>query len=432
MNVALEKPEATGRGRDTRFALATLSLWFALGVHKVGVLAFSFKLGHLAGESGVGVMISSLSFAWLAGSLAGVGLPDRAVFLAAREVGRDQEPEASTRGVHLLFLLLMLLCFTLMIALGPFIGGDPSLGLFARLLLVGAAAQAWASFTLGIRRGQGRPGMEAACNALATVALLAGGLLARDMAELSAAWVASGLAFLIVSGVVWARDPSMRPLVRLDAFKVGRRSLHTLQSLLGASVPYLGLGLGSWLLGNIDLLLGRAFLDSIEMGRLQVGTTVVRSISLVPWILSGLLLHRFERRWVRGLRGFEFWVLAANLGISVMVGIAAWLVLPLLAQGYNVEAESVRSTTLTSVLCAPLLYAALAFLPITGARSIRRTVTLLALSLGLSLLVGLVAIPLLRMPGAVLAAGAGQLSYLLLSRMALREPESPSGEPLGG
>ena len=61
----------------------TSALWAAQLTQKVCILVFSFFVGHRLGAEGVGVMASVLALTWVGGTLAGLGLPDRALFRGA-------------------------------------------------------------------------------------------------------------------------------------------------------------------------------------------------------------------------------------------------------------------------------------------------------------------------------------------------------------
>ena len=132
-------------------------LWSALAVQKVAVLVFSFFVGHRLGAGGVGVMATVLTVSWLAGTLAGMGLPDHALFRGAAEAR-----SALGQRLHGLFMLGICVVHILLWDFAPEIAGseDPELVEFARGLVLGAGAQCGSAVGFGWLRGASRPRWE--------------------------------------------------------------------------------------------------------------------------------------------------------------------------------------------------------------------------------------------------------------------------------
>ena len=377
---------------------STGALWTAVAFHKGGVFLFQFQLGRLGGTRALGVMASVLTLAWLVGTSAGLGLPDWATFKAAEDAAADRPLRREAHRAHALFVVLILSSHVGLLWLAPSLGGAVELGGFARLLVVGAGGQALGAFALSALRGQGRPALEVGIHLSGALILLVTTALARQPAQLAMGWALNGVVFGSGAfvGLIW--EPGLLP-------EGGR--MEGWWALARGSLPYLALGLLAWLLGNLDLLLGRWGCPPEDVGRLQAGTVLLRAGSAAPWILATLLLHRRAG-------GCRWWgPLCIGVGLAVVIGALAWWGLPWVAWGYGVEQGILRQPTALAALCAPWLYALLAILPLAVARSLRRTLLVAGAGVMVAVLVGAVLVTTWGISGAIVAAATGQAVALL-------------------
>jgi O-antigen/teichoic acid export membrane protein len=386
-------------------AFGTFALWASLVIHRVGTLVFSFRLGRLAGAEGVGVLSSVISVAWVVGAVAGLGLPDRAIFLAAEAKGKGSPLPPFTKAVHTWFLLFTLLFHAMLLIGAARVGDAPSQAGFARWVVVGAMIQSCSAFTLGLRRGQGRPLYEACGNAIGGLGFLAIGLLATSMALLDFAWVFGSASLLVLALWAWLFEGDMRPAFR-DWGRPGEA--------LKQGLPYLGLGAGAWFLGNTDILMARVACSAVDVGQLQVATTVVRSASLFPWILATLVLHRLERRWSRGEGGNGAILCVAGVLLGTVVAVAGYFVLPWLARGYDVPLEPLLSPGHVSLAAAPVFYGAVSLLPVLAARNLAKTLAIAGLGVLVAVATAFFTVPAWGITGTLLATTSGQIVVLIL------------------
>ena len=383
---------------DRELGRRSVVLWGGIGVHKLGVLVFSFALGRLGGAAAVGVMASVLAVSWVVGTLAGMGLPDRVTFAAAARTGQGSglsPDEGSRHGVYLVAIAAM---HVLLFLLAFRVAGtaDPQLGRLAQGLVIGAGLQASAAYPFCARRGQGRPQVEAGALVLAGLAL-AGGFGVGTLAGLGAVW-ASAAAIQAVAG--WAVSWTTPGLWMRWPGAIG--------PAFRAGLPWLGFGVGAWLVGNIDVLLARSIGAPEAVGWLQVGTMGVRAGGVAPWVVATLSLHQLEARAQRGL-GLPWPRIALwAVGLSTVIAGAAWVLMPWLAAGHGLAVETVRVPTLAAVACTPALVTALLLLPIAAARNLPRTLVVILIGLGVGVGIAMVRPLQLGISDCIVAAGASQ------------------------
>ena len=374
------------------------ALWGAQLVQKACILVFSFFVGHRLGAEGVGVMASVLALCWIGGTVAGLGLPDRALFRGAAD-----DNDSENRRLHGFFLLSVgVVHFGLWWA-APGLAGtdDPILVTFARGLIIGAALHCASALGLGWLRGATAIAYEAVSTVLCGALLILGALMDLPMGLV---WAVGGGCFLLgsISGNV--RMAGIVPLLPVWA---------DVEAAIRAGVPYLLLGLASWTVGNIDIVLGRLFHPPSEVGALQVGTMAVRGLGLLPWVAATLMLRNLHGEWSKGLRPHPWSWLRNACSIGVLLAALAWLLMPLLAQGHAMPVSSIERSTIAAMVCAPVTYTVILLIPIAAQWTLRGT--LKALAMGLMVQIGLawVSMDAAEVAGCVWIAGTGQLVVLL-------------------
>lgn len=388
-------------------------LWVAQLSHKAAVLGFSFMVGHRLGREGVGVMASVLALAWLGGTVAGMGLPDRAVFRGAAGSLNDEN-----RRLYGSFLCLVFLVHGAMWWLAHAMAGtvEPHLVAFARGLIAGAWAHCSSAVGLGWLRGAGRPQAEIWSTAGAAIALIAVPLMGFG---LGVAWAVSGLCML-AGTMVGNRNGGLvpgRPALPWDVIRRG--------------APFLAYGLGAWLVGNIDVLFARASHHPDDVGALQVGSMAVRGLGLVPWVAATLMLRPLALDWARAVspRPIRWAFRAACVG--ALVAALAWVVMPFLALGHGMTMESIHRTTWASMAVAPVLYAFVFLVPIAAQWHLGRTLKAMGIALMTSVAVGVASMDVIDVSSKIMAAGIGQLVAVLWLINALRSPR-PEGVQVDG
>jgi len=374
------------------------ALWGAQLGQKACILVFSFFVGHRLGAEGVGVMASVLALSWIGGTLAGLGLPDRALFRGAAE---DQSAE--NRRLHGFFLCAVVLVHAGLWWIAPGLAGtsDPELVLFARGLIVGAGMQCGSALGLGWLRGATAVAYEVLATASAGLVLVMGALL--DL-PLGWVWGLSGTCFLV---------GSILGNVRLDGIVPQLPQRTDIESAVRAGVPYLLLGLGSWAVGNIDIILGRLFHGPAELGSLQVGTMAVRGLGLLPWVAATLMLRNLHTVWSQGERPQPWGWLRNSLFIGLLVAGLAWVVMPFLAQGHAMPVSAIERSTWASMLFAPVLYSVILLVPLAAQWRLSGTLKALGMGLMVQFGVGWAAMNEVEVASCVLAAGVGQVVVLM-------------------
>jgi O-antigen/teichoic acid export membrane protein len=373
-------------------------LWAAQLVNKAAVLGFSFVVGHRLGAEGVGVMASVLALAWVVGTLAGMGMPDRAVFRGAREDISDDH-----RRLYGLFLASVFTVHLLMFQWAEICAGVVSLeGVrLARGLIVGAGAQCMSSVGLGWLRGAARPRFEIGSSLAAAIILLGGVLMG---APLGLCWAASGCAMLLGSLLGNWRERGIIP--KIPGFREP-------WNMLTSGHGYLLFGVGAWLIGNVDILLARAFFPAEAVGALQVGTMAVRGLGLVPWVAATLMLRTCRLAWASGVRPrTATWSIRAA-GVGVLVAALCWIVMPLLARGHSIPVAAVERSAWAAMVWAPVLFTVLLLLPLSAQWHLGRTLRAIGMGLITQLGVGMVASDQLEVAMMVSVAGVGQLVTLI-------------------
>ena len=388
-------------------------LWSALGVQKIAVLVFSFFVGHRMGADALGVMASVLAVSWLIGTLAGMGLPDHALFR-----GASTERSTFGRRLHGLFVLSVWSVHLCLWFLAPVIAGttQPELVDFSRGLILGAGAQCASSLGLGWLRGASQPRWETWATLLSALVLVGG---AWSNMSLGWVWAASGFVMFASSilggGMVGGIGPQV-PRLR-DLFPIVK-----------AGLPYLCFGVGAWLVGNVDILMGRIAHPPEEVGVLQVGTMAVRGLGMVPWVAGTLMLQPLHDAWRSAHKPTPYRWSAMGMGVGVLVAAFALLVMPLLAQGHALPVSAVQRSTWVACIFAPVLYPMILLAPIAAAWNLRST--LKAFGIGLIVVVGAAsqALDQPEVASCVLVAGAGQLVTLMWLIRTLRSPRKENIE----
>ncbi len=377
-------------------------LWLAQGAHKVAVLAFSLWVGQELGAAGVGVMAATLAVCWVAGNVAGMGLPDRAVFDGA----------ATRRPAVLYGWFLVLGCgaTAVLFAQAEWVAqsADDTLVSFARGLVLGSGAQALSAVGLSWLRGAARPQAEVWGTVAASVVLFSGGLFPDDLGWV---WATSGVCFLLSAALGSVLLDGIRP-----ALPIGKGLFFYLRE----TWAYWGLGLGAWLVGNADLLMGRALLPTDEVGHLQVGTMAVRGLGLLPWVAASLMLKDTRRHWESGVRPRPYaWTLKAG-AVGVLVAGIAWLALPFLARGHGMTVSAVAPAATASMAIAPIYFALVLLVPLAAQWHLGRTLRALLIGLMTQVSVLWVVDPLPTDASLVIVMGVGQLVVLMWLNQLLR------------
>ena len=361
---------------DASPSLATrgLGLLLAVGTHKAGVLFYGFCLGRWGGTAPLGVMAVVLAWGWVLGTFAGAGLPDRVLVEAATR-GSTREGHRGAQGT---FLLLQASATGLLWLVAPWLA-TPDLSAFARMLALGAGLQGFGAVVFSARRGRAMPRAEVWSTAAAGLVLVLAGMEAGDAQAFGLVWLAAGACFALGAAVVAMGDLRLWP------------SLESAGREMRQGLPYLAAGLGSFLLGNGDLLAGRFFLGSAAaLGELQVGTLLVRSAATAPWILATLALHRWEAE------GRSPWFRQAGIGLlfSLPIVMLGRMLVPLVGWGFALDPEVFSDEMHLSLALSPLLFALLSVVPASMAQQLGRCVwgtwlgVLVFLGLALSLAPG--------------------------------------------
>jgi O-antigen/teichoic acid export membrane protein len=386
-------------------------LWSALGVQKAAVLVFSFFVGRQMGADALGVMASVLAVSWLVGTVAGMGLPDHALFR-----GASQERSAFGRRLHGLFVLSVWSVHLLLWFLAPVIAGttETELVYFSRGLILGAGAQCASALALGWLRGASQPRWETWATLLSAVVLMGG---AWAGVSLGWVWAASGLVMFFFSMAGGLMVGGIGPQVP---------SIRDVAPILKAGLPYLCFGVGAWLLGNIDILLGRVAHPPEEVGVLQVGTMAVRGLGMIPWVAGTLMLQPLHEDWDAEHKPRPYRWAVMGMGVGVLVAAFALLVMPLLAQGHALPVSSVERSTWVACIFAPVLYPMILLAPIAAAWNLRAT--LKSFGFGLIVAVGTAsqALDQPEVASCVLVGGTGQIITLMWLIRTLRSPRKES------
>lgn len=387
-----------------RLHLPAVLLWGTGLVAKLATFVFGFKVGRCGGVEALGAMAAFYLAVWIVGSTASLGLPDWAVFRAARDRARDGRPSAQLGVGHGLFLVLSGAAYLLLFAAAPALGGVSELGGFVRWLALASAFQHFGVYGISCLRGLGRPAAEMAANGGSALILLAGSLWAPGLAELGGVIAVANLSFFGAGLYAVVREPRLRPALR--------RASQVVPQAAG-SLVYLALGLEAYLLGNADLLIARLLLSPAEVGLLQGATVVVRGASAGPWLLATLSLHRLQAAGGAAPDGSNGRHLGPAVALAAAVIVGGWLVLPLIAWGYGIELSEIELPAKVALGTTPLGFAAVMLLPIAALRHSLATVVRAGAALALAALAGLLLAPALGIVGATLAGAAGQAAALI-------------------
>ena len=381
-------------------------LWAAQLVQKASILMFSFLVGRTHGSEGVGVMASVLALAWMVGTVAGMGLPDRSVFR-----GAEQARDRANRRLYGSFLCTVVVAHAPMVWMADWMGGidHGELSGFARGLVVGAGAHCASAVGLGWLRGAGRPGAEIASMMASAIVLVA---LPLAGVGLGWAWAVSGVCML-VGAAIGNRIDGLLPATPALPGAVVREG-----------VPFLMYGLGAWWIGNVDVVLARAAHHPDDVGALQVGTMAVRGLALIPWVAATLMLRPLAEGWDRAIPPKPArWVVRSS-GVGLLVAALAWVVMPFLAMGHHVPVESIERTTWASMVIAPTMYAFVFLVPVAAHWHLGRTLKALSIGAMTSIAVGAASLDVIDPASKVVAAGAGQLVAILWLLSVFRRPRA--------
>jgi hypothetical protein len=369
-------------------------------VHKAAVLLFSIFMSRVGGLEALGVMGSVLAVSWIGGTLAGRGLPDRALYLSA-----DAADEIAARG-HGRYLAGLVPVHLGLVAVAPWVGGVPALGDLARWMAVGAALQGCTAFVFTWLRGQGAWRMEA-CGLLGSAACLGIGVVVGAGPVALGAWWAAGTGAMVLAGLAAGVGPARAiqprggdPLDRTDLW-------------------FLAFGMGCWGIHHLDVLLVRMAGGAEDVGLLEAAKAWIRAGALVPWLVTSLTLSTDKGRRRTIGRG------AVILGVG-LAGVG-WLGREWIAWAYRVDLQDLQGALLASFLLAPVLFLALCRLLWAGQADIRSTVRTLAGAVVLMLASGAFLVPRWGPLGAILSCGVGQ--GWVLWRLRLPLPGRPGDPP---
>jgi len=337
--------------------------------------------------------------AWVVGTLAGLGLPDRVLFEAASCAGRSEDLPDREGQLHGAYVVGIVAVHGVLFQAAPLLAGvvEAPLVELSRWFVVGAALQALSAYPFCARRGLGRPEIEA------VTLLVAGGVLVlgmewTDLNALGLCWVVScGVQAAMAVWVSWT-TAGLRP-----------RWPAQWTDMVGTGLPWLGFGVGAWLIGNMDVLTARWIASADAVGQLQVGTMVVRAGGVLPWIVVTLSLHRLEASWRRGESVGKAKWMGWAAGLTVVIAGSAYGLMPFLARAHGLPLASIVVPTWTAVACTPFMVAALMLLPVAAARDRNGTLR----SIGWAVIVGALMLlfrPLgLGVSDTIVAAASAQL-----------------------
>jgi hypothetical protein len=338
-------------------ALRGGGLWFATVLDKLAMAAFTFRVAHVTEAQGLGVMSTVLAAAWVVGIIGGLGLVDAAVFRAAESRGRNQSkhiPSALGQWHGRFLFLVATACLSLGLAAG-WVGGDDRFIGFARWMVAGSALRTCASLALGATRGWSEARWESWAAVGSATAVTVTAWMGATTTALGMGWCAAGALQLTVAAAACVHHPSLRP--RWDKGPA-------LPALIPIGAPYLALGLGSWLLGNIDIVAMRAADTPEKVGLLVAATGATRAAALAPWLCATLSLHRQHEWWQKGRATPIGMIILLSAGLAVTIGGTAWLARSWLALAFNVELSLLQGPLLLSLCTAPLWYAAQFLIPV--------------------------------------------------------------------
>ncbi len=369
-------------------------------VHKAAVLLFSVFMSRVGGLEALGVMGSVLAVSWVGGTLAGRGLPDRALYLSA-----DAADGVAARG-HGRYLAGLVPVHLGLVVAAPWVGGVLALGPLARWMALGAALQGCTAFVFTWLRGQGAWRMEA-CGLLGSAACLGVGVVVGGGPVALGAWWAVGTGAMVLAAVAALAGPAAAvrprggdPMDRTDLW-------------------FLAFGMGCWGIDNLDVLLVRLAAGAEDVGLLEAAKAWIRAGALVPWLVTSLTLSADKAHRRNIGRG------AVVLG--VVLAVVGWLGREWIAWAYRVDLQELQGALLASFLLAPVLFLALCRLLWAGQADIRATVRTLAGAAVIMLALGGVLVPRWGPVGAILSCGAGQGWVLWRLRRPL--PLQPGDQP---
>jgi hypothetical protein len=384
-------------------------LWCATLLHKAAVLGFSFWVGHSLGADGVGVMASTLAIVWVVSTVAGWGFPDRAPFMGS---SRDRTPQS--RRLYGMFVALVILVHGLLLMAAEHVSGvnEPVFLALSQGLIWGAGCQCLSAVGFAWLRGSGQPRAEIIATIAASLVLLAGPFLGIPLGTV---WAASGIP--LVAGSFWRND-----------FLPDWPRIASLVEYAKKGSMYLVFGLGSWVLGNIDILLGRLLYDPDFVGELQVGTMAVRGMAIAPWLAATFMLRPTRHAWARGDQPTPWsWVLSGG-GVGILVGGVSWLAIPFLARGHAMTVAAIEHIAWVSILIAPTFYAMVLLLPLAAQWNMNRTLKAIGMGLIVQVGVGWASANSLNISTLVVVAGLGQFVTLMWLIQCLRSSSAQGFE----
>ena|GEM_PF-2241378 len=365
-------------------------LWSGMAAQKLGLVVFSFSVGRAGGAEAVGVMAAVLAVVWVLSTLAGMGLPDRMTFVAAESVERPMDEGA----VHSTYLIVLTLLTAALVPAASWLGGSRGgdLDHLACALVIGAGLQALSAPTLCACRGAGRPGWEVAA-LLPMSGILSASWWLPNLMELGLIWVLAGAVQFSVAIAASHRMAGLWPSRPASLIRVAR-----------LSGPYLGFGVGAWLIGNVDLLMARALFAPEAVGALQVGTMVLRAAESAAWVLATLSLHRLG---TAGLPWRRIALVVCVLGIAAAAAVIG--LQPVLAWGHGLASAQIADPSQVAAGTALVAMAAMVLLPNGAARRLGWTLRVIALGLTVSVCTGALFSEVMGVSGCILAGACGKL-----------------------
>ena len=313
-----------------------------------------------------------------------------------------------------MFVVLVVLVHGLLLLSAEYVSGvnDPVFLTLSRGLIWGAGCQCLSAVGFAWLRGSGEPRAEITATITASVVLLAGPFLSIPLGTV---WAVSGIPMVV--GAFWKNN-----------FLPDWPRIASLTEYAKKGVIYLVFGLGSWVLGNIDILLGRLLYDPDFVGELQVGTMAVRGMAMAPWLAATFMLRPTRDAWARGERPRPWsWALAGGF-VGVLVGGISWLALPFLARGHAMTVAAIDHIGWVSILIAPTFYAMVLLLPLAAQWNMNRTLKAIGMGLIVQVGVGWASTTSLSISTLVVVAGLGQFVALMWLIQGLRSTPSQGFE----
>jgi len=201
----------------------------------------------------------------------------------------------------------------------------------------------------------------------------------------------------------------------------------------GEALPFLVLGLSSYVLTNLDMLALMLWSDASTLGYVQAASIFLRASTIAPWLMATVLLHRFRQSQLAGEPTPLAPLLGSSAFLSVAVGLLTWGAQSqgLLPRWYGLESHRLAPLVSATLVLGPVLLTALMLTPIAAAADVQATNKCLAVGLAVGLLAAGLGLTRMGGAGALLGAGLGQLVIAVGLLGVLRRPV-PVGVPAPG